>query len=68
LLAGWELERIMRFANTAGAIVAGRLACSEAMPTPDEVEAAMNSGRIPAQDLGQDSGQDSGLEEAVHAR
>jgi 5-dehydro-2-deoxygluconokinase len=68
LLAGWELERIMRFANTAGAIVAGRLACSDAMPTPEEVEAAMNSGRISAQDSGQDSGLDSGLEEAVRAR
>jgi 5-dehydro-2-deoxygluconokinase len=28
----------MRFANAAGAIVAGRLACSDAMPTLDEVE------------------------------
>ena len=33
LLAGWELERVMRFANAAGAIVASRLACSAAMPT-----------------------------------
>jgi 5-dehydro-2-deoxygluconokinase len=52
LLAGWPLERIMRFANTAGAIVASRLACSDAMPTADEVEALLNSG----------------LEEAVRAR
>ncbi|GAA4685857.1 5-dehydro-2-deoxygluconokinase [Streptomyces youssoufiensis] len=37
LLAGWELERVMRYANAAGAIVASRLACSSAMPTPDEV-------------------------------
>jgi 5-dehydro-2-deoxygluconokinase len=28
----------MSFANAAGAIVAGRLACSEAMPTEAEVE------------------------------
>ena len=39
LLAGWELERLMRFANAAGAIVASRLACADAMPTTDEVEA-----------------------------
>ncbi|UKY50345.1 5-dehydro-2-deoxygluconokinase [Streptomyces inhibens] len=39
LLAGWELEPMMRYANAAGAIVASRLACSSAMPTADEVEA-----------------------------
>jgi 5-dehydro-2-deoxygluconokinase len=44
LLAGWELDRVMRFANTAGAIVASRLACSEAMPTGDEVETALRRG------------------------
>jgi 5-dehydro-2-deoxygluconokinase len=38
LLAGWDLERIMRCANAAGAIVASRLACSSAMPTESEVE------------------------------
>ncbi|GGZ91741.1 5-dehydro-2-deoxygluconokinase [Streptomyces subrutilus] len=38
LLAGWDLERVMRYANAAGAIVASRLACSTAMPYPDEVE------------------------------
>jgi 5-dehydro-2-deoxygluconokinase len=37
LLAGWELERIARFANAAGAIVASRLACADAMPTEPEV-------------------------------
>ncbi|CAL9376393.1 5-dehydro-2-deoxygluconokinase [Streptomyces sp. enrichment culture] len=37
LLAGWDLERIMRHANAAGALVASRLACSSAMPTPSEV-------------------------------
>ncbi|MBB5935071.1 5-dehydro-2-deoxygluconokinase [Streptomyces zagrosensis] len=37
LLAGWELERTMRHANAAGALVASRLACSSAMPTPKEV-------------------------------
>ncbi|MGI5468842.1 5-dehydro-2-deoxygluconokinase [Streptomyces sp. CA-132043] len=39
LLAGWDLERMMRYANAAGAIVASRLACSSAMPTTSEVEA-----------------------------
>ena len=39
LLAGWEVERVMRFANAAGAIVASRLSCSDAMPTSAEVEA-----------------------------
>ncbi|MER0241426.1 5-dehydro-2-deoxygluconokinase [Streptomyces sp. HSW2009] len=37
LLAGWELARIMRHANAAGALVASRLACSSAMPTAGEV-------------------------------
>ncbi len=38
LLAGWPLERVLRFANVAGAIVASRLECSTAMPTAHEVE------------------------------
>jgi 5-dehydro-2-deoxygluconokinase len=42
LLAGWDLERVMWFANTAGAIVASRLACADAMPTLDEVERLMD--------------------------
>jgi 5-dehydro-2-deoxygluconokinase len=37
LLAGWDIERVMRFANAAGALVASRLACSDAMPTTTEV-------------------------------
>jgi 5-dehydro-2-deoxygluconokinase len=41
LLSGWDLERAMRFCNAAGAIVASRLACSDAMPTVDEVEAVL---------------------------
>ncbi|MCU1665373.1 MAG: 5-dehydro-2-deoxygluconokinase [Pseudonocardiales bacterium] len=41
LLSGWDLERAMRFCNAAGAIVAGRLACADAMPTTDEVEAEL---------------------------
>nr|WP_301272122.1 5-dehydro-2-deoxygluconokinase [Streptomyces asoensis] len=38
LLSGWDTRRTVAFANAAGAIVAGRLACSEAMPTEAEVE------------------------------
>ena len=41
LLSGWPLERVLRFANVAGAIVAGRLECSTAMPTTAEVEAEL---------------------------
>ena len=38
LLSGWEPERVIRYANAAGAIVASRLACADDMPTRDEVE------------------------------
>ncbi|HCS57593.1 MAG TPA: 5-dehydro-2-deoxygluconokinase [Gordonia polyisoprenivorans] len=37
LLSEWPLEKILLHANAAGAIVAGRLECSTAMPTADEV-------------------------------
>jgi len=42
LLAGWTLDRTVRYANAAGAIVASRLECSTAMPTPAEVEALLD--------------------------
>lgn len=42
LLAGWPLERVLRFANAAGAIVASRLECSTAMPTTQEVESLLD--------------------------
>jgi 5-dehydro-2-deoxygluconokinase len=38
LLSGWDPPRIARYANAAGAIVAGRLACADAMPAPAEIE------------------------------
>ena len=38
LLSGWEPKRIAEFANVAGAIVAGRLACADAMPFTNEIE------------------------------
>jgi 5-dehydro-2-deoxygluconokinase len=49
LLAGWELDRILRFANAAGAIVASRLACSAAMPYAPEVAAILAEN--PAENL-----------------
>jgi 5-dehydro-2-deoxygluconokinase len=41
LLAGWDVERTMRFCNAAGALVASRLACADAMPSEDEVDAML---------------------------
>jgi 5-dehydro-2-deoxygluconokinase len=41
LLEGWDLERLVQFANAAGALVASRLGCSDDMPTEDEVEALL---------------------------
>jgi len=43
LLAGWPLERTLRFANAAGALVASRLGCADDMPTLDEVEGLLCS-------------------------
>jgi 5-dehydro-2-deoxygluconokinase len=37
VLSGWSLEETIRYASAAGAIVASRLSCSEAMPTDEEV-------------------------------
>jgi 5-dehydro-2-deoxygluconokinase len=41
LLAGWELERLLRFANAAGALVASRLGCADEMPSLGDVEALL---------------------------
>ena len=38
LLSGWDPVRIAEYANAAGAIVASRLACADAMPTVEELE------------------------------
>lgn len=43
LLSGWAPEEIMRRANAAGSIVAGRLMCSDAMPTNPEIEEVLPS-------------------------
>jgi 5-dehydro-2-deoxygluconokinase len=37
LIRGWELERSIRFANAAGAIVTTKIACSAAMPYEADV-------------------------------
>jgi 5-dehydro-2-deoxygluconokinase len=41
LLSGWDIARVMRFCNAAGAIVASRLACADAMPEAHEVESML---------------------------
>ncbi|MFF1736335.1 5-dehydro-2-deoxygluconokinase [Streptomyces sp. NPDC058247] len=43
LLSGWSTERTVAFANAAGALVAGQLACSDAMPSEAEVEAKLRA-------------------------
>lgn len=37
MLEGWDVVETIRFANAAGAYVAARLACADAMPSEDEV-------------------------------
>ena len=41
LLEGWDLDRVITFANMAGAINASRSDCSTAMPTTQEVVSAL---------------------------
>ena len=43
LLSGWEPARCAEYANAAGAIVASRLACADAMPTAAELDALVAS-------------------------
>ncbi|WP_410671001.1 5-dehydro-2-deoxygluconokinase [Amycolatopsis sp. cmx-4-68] len=38
LLSGWDPVRIAAYANAAGALVASRLACADAMPAAAEIE------------------------------
>jgi 5-dehydro-2-deoxygluconokinase len=42
LLSAWPPARIVEYANAAGAIVAGRLMCADAMPTDDEITEALS--------------------------
>ncbi len=46
LLLGWDLTRTLTFANAAGAIVASRLACADAMPTEREVETLLRGVHV----------------------
>jgi 5-dehydro-2-deoxygluconokinase len=47
LLSGWPLAQVLDFANAAGALVASRLSCADAMPTPDEVTGLLaDRGRL----------------------
>jgi 5-dehydro-2-deoxygluconokinase len=39
LLEGWDVVDTVRFANAAGAYVAGQLACADAMPNEAQVRA-----------------------------
>jgi 5-dehydro-2-deoxygluconokinase len=48
LLHGWTLEKTLRYANAAGAIVASRLECSTAMPTAAEVAALAEQTAVEA--------------------
>ena len=43
LVQNWPLEKVLRFANIAGAIVASRLECSTAMPSFEEVQEVMEA-------------------------
>ena len=43
LLAGWDPVRCARYANASGALVASRLACADAMPSIDELEALVHA-------------------------
>jgi 5-dehydro-2-deoxygluconokinase len=48
LLAGDDPADAVRFANAAGAIVASRLLCADAMPTVGEVDELLESSRVSA--------------------
>jgi 5-dehydro-2-deoxygluconokinase len=43
LVSGWELDRALRFANAAGAIVASRMVAADDMPTAGEVEGLLEA-------------------------
>ncbi|MEV7892529.1 5-dehydro-2-deoxygluconokinase [Streptomyces sp. NPDC002817] len=51
LLSGWDTARTVSFANAAGAIVAGRLSCSDAMPTEAEVDSKLHEASLGSADV-----------------
>ncbi len=46
LLSGWNPVRCAEYANAAGAFVASRLACADAMPTIGELEAMVSAPEV----------------------
>ncbi len=48
LLSGWPATRIAEYANAAGALVASRLACADAMPAAAELDALLASQGVRA--------------------
>lgn len=48
LLNGWDATTTAHYANAAGALVASRLACADAMPTLEELESLIHSQGVPA--------------------
>ena len=52
LLAGWDPIEIVTRANAAGAIVAGRLMCSDDMPTQVEIDHLLETGIVPERVVG----------------
>jgi len=46
LLSGWDPVRCAEYANAAGALVASRLACADAMPTIGELEAMVSAREV----------------------
>jgi 5-dehydro-2-deoxygluconokinase len=51
LLREWPLEKTLRYANAAGAIVASRLECSTAMPTTAEVTESADQAAVETVDV-----------------
>ena len=47
LLSGWDPVHTVTRANAAGAIVAGRLMCSDDMPTAAEIDSLLATGIVP---------------------
>jgi 5-dehydro-2-deoxygluconokinase len=47
LLSGWAPRLIGEYANVAGALVASRLLCADAMPTSSELRAGLASRQVP---------------------
>ncbi len=45
LLSGWSPQEIVTYANAAGALVASRLMCADAMPTEAEIDALLEAVR-----------------------